>query len=534
MQHNVRKYLGLWMMIPAALFLIDPNIAFRDFLPNCIGYLLLLAGLSQLRDLSDQIDDACRGLKKMLWVSVGLLAAQIYIQYILPAGSESMNEYENPTLLLLCSFVSLILQCYFLLPAYRELFLGVEALAERYGDEQLICRRRGKGAGERLWGVTRFFIIASAIASLLPEASVLTSFEYEVEQSSVDFFQFIWLFRTVATFLSAVFALIWLIPYLRFWIRLLRHEGFCRAIEARYREEILPQTELLDLRRVRLAYSVLTVGAVFSINLRADGRELLPTFLIPVVCFIGIWLARHSFGIKSILLPVTGGLLFLCGIAQAVGRWTFIDRYDDMEAAFYFSEAYVRFLMLAAVQAVVSVLMLAFFACLLAFLYRSWKGKLTVTYSGTDAAEASLHSTQKLRHRYAVRTGITVAFFAVSTAGQIADAFLCIYAPWLWWVTLALSVASVCALSSLLQAVAEELSAQIPARPMYKMQEDAHTDFVISNDKTEEMQNEEQPESEQPESEQPKQSEPVSEQSEPEQSEPEQSEQESEQPKQPE
>ncbi len=495
MQHHVRRRLGLYWLIPAALFLADPNIAFYDWLPDCIGYLLMLWGLSQVRDLSDRISDACARVQKMLTVSTCLLLVRIYLHYILPMGEEGMNASENPMLLLLGSFVALFFQCYYLLPIFRELLLSMESLAEREGSCALPIRR-GKSAGERLLARTRVFVVANAILALLPEVTAIFGVDYAGGKTAVDWSRFVDLFRTFAAFFSLILSVVWLVSYLVFWIRILRDRALCERLEARYAREILPLTRRLDLRRLQLSFCILILASIFLIDLRVEGMDLLPVFLLPVLALVGLYLGgtycRPSRG-QGICLLIAAVLLFASGLLQTLARWQFLDRYGEIESAFYFSDAYQGYLRLAIYEVITAVLLIVFFAILLSIIFGRARTYLEVRYESAGAEDVSRRATAKLHRGFARRAVLAFVFVVLSAWLQVADAFLCVYLPWFWWVVLAVSVGGVIAFASFLLAITEQFGLQVSAEALHKNAETAHTDLVTPNYKTEDLQDAEQP-----------------------------------------
>ena len=66
---KVKKNLGLGYLVVAAFMLFNPNIVIIDFIPDFIGYIFMVAGLSQLADLNHHIEEASRLFKRMFIVS---------------------------------------------------------------------------------------------------------------------------------------------------------------------------------------------------------------------------------------------------------------------------------------------------------------------------------------------------------------------------------------------------------------------------------------------------------------------------------
>ncbi|MBQ9773103.1 MAG: hypothetical protein IJW30_00390 [Clostridia bacterium] len=495
MQFKAKKRLGMGLCIPAVLFLFEPMLAFTDVLPNCIGYLLLCAAISQAADLNDRLSEALDRFKKMMWISVGAMLAQFYVNEILPTGSEAMNAYERPVLLLLCSFVLFILHCWILIPAYRDLFLGMNTLAERYGSEALLREnRRGENRSERMARAASRFAFWNALLAMLPELSVLTTFEFEKERLPFDWYRFIGLFRTVAGFASAIVSLIFLIRFLRYVNALLKDQAFMDALTASYGEEVLPNTFVLGMRRYRFAFAFLMIGAVFTVRLRIDGRLLLPAAFCGLFFAVGVWWISKRFLEHQWLMLSCGALALVSMLARWRGD-AYLELYQDPEFSLYSLSAFRAYLGVR-ILSVLEILLTVLVVCLLLrALYSMVCVRVYVTYGdGTQAlserASARLHKKMKLRMI------VTAAFFSLSAAANIVEVILGARYPWLWWITMLLSLASVIAWVSLLFAILDELEDRLSTDWLYKQQHSAHTVPVTPNIKKECSQNAEQSEQE--------------------------------------
>ncbi len=514
MQFKAKKKLGLGLLLPAMLFLAEPIVAFTDLLPNCIGYLLLCAAILQVADLSDRINDAYERFKKMLWVSVGCFLAQLYINRVLVGGSEAMNAYERPVFLLICSFGLFLAHCYFLIPAYRDLFLGLNAVAERFGGSAvLLTNRRGRTHGERMAHAAGRFAFWNALLALLPEVSVLTTFEFAVEKLPFDWYEFIGLFRTLAGMASGVVSLLFFICILRYTHRLLGDKPLMEGLEGRYTKEVLPNTYVLGMRRYRFAFLFLMVGAAFTVRIRMDERDLLPTVIGAVLIGVGIlWMGERLQGIK----PLIGALCALA-IISLLQRWrtaAYLELYLDAQASLYSSEAFRAYLGVRILTALEILCTLGVFFLLLRFLYALVRERLHVMYGGADAREISANATARLHKRMRIKLYVCAGVFGLSAAASLAEVILGVLYPWLWWITLAVSLSAVIVFLSLLFALLDELDDRLSTERLYKQEKTAHTDSVTPKTKKEcsnhaeqseqpEQESAEQPESEQPESEQP-------------------------------
>ena len=285
--------MGLGICMLAGILLFHPIVAGVDILPDLLGYLLLYVGLARLSDLNGHINEARRRFRVMLFVGAGQIFAT-YIVYGMIEGMmqerpAEMSAYEGPMLTLLFTFVLLVLQWFFLIPAWKELFLGLGTMAERFHCTELMHEHRGKTRCERLASLSAFFVVTASLLSLLPEASVLTS--YEAHKGNplfpFDWFEYVVLFRTAACAVSAIVGLIWLISYLRCLAAFRRNRDFIEQAVTAYETEILPQTGMLTVRRFRSAFLLFTVGSVFAISIRVNNRALLPGVVFAVFVIVG-------------------------------------------------------------------------------------------------------------------------------------------------------------------------------------------------------------------------------------------------------
>ena len=106
-------------LILAGFFLFNPTVGVQDLLPDVLGYLFLFIGLSVLADLSDSAAEAQRAVRAMIWVGAGQLLANALTNGLLQDSTMKLNPYEQPVLTLLFAFVRLVLEWYFMLPAWK-------------------------------------------------------------------------------------------------------------------------------------------------------------------------------------------------------------------------------------------------------------------------------------------------------------------------------------------------------------------------------------------------------------------------------
>ena len=132
---KARKNLGLGLTCIAFIFLFNPVIGIIDILPDLVGYLLLCAGLSQIADMNDHFGEALRYFKRMIPISV----VQIFLFFIFFG---MVTGKEQPTAMLLFTFVFAAIDIIFLSHAYHQLFEGILYLSSRMEGTAAFAKRQ--------------------------------------------------------------------------------------------------------------------------------------------------------------------------------------------------------------------------------------------------------------------------------------------------------------------------------------------------------------------------------------------------------
>ena len=279
MERAPKKHMGLLCVALSAFFLFNPVVALVDILPDIVGYLLLLIGTMRLSDLSETIGDAARRFRIMIAVGAGEILAWYLTHISMNARIDELNRYEYPAAVMLFTFLPMLLRFCFLLPAFRDLFRGLEVLCDRFGCDAL-CKegKKGRSAIESIAHKTRVFLLLQGIVTMLPELGALTCyFDPNGEPTSMAYwYRFISLYRTFAATIVLIVGIVWLVSFFKFLRLVLRQKAWLEAIHTHYCKEILTQTMMLRLRRVQACALLLCIGLPFAVSLRVGGLSVLP------------------------------------------------------------------------------------------------------------------------------------------------------------------------------------------------------------------------------------------------------------------
>ncbi len=466
MEQTKRTKLGLGWLIPGAVMLANPVVAFYDILPDCIGYLLVCISLFRLADLNSSIADALKRFRTLIWISMGGLLMQYYIYNVL-AKEPGLNPQEIPTMVLLCSFVMAVPQIYFAVPAWRNLFKGFWELAERHGGQAVFhYGKRNSNLCERMRRASGTYVVLLALLPILPEFSVLTTIEYEFEKLPFDWYQFIWLFRVTAIMALTALFLVWVVRLIRFTLLFLRDAVMMESIEERYERDILPQGDMLSLRRLRFGIVFLIIGAALTVNICIEEKILVPNVLCAVFACIGVLVFGADLQNRKPFL-LTCGALGIFSIAELLLN-NYYTTYYSYEVSGWNPNAYRLFLGLRAVQVAEAFLAAGMFYFLLNLFSAFIRERVFEKYEGADAEALSARATARLHRSFEKRIVACKILFFVTAAAIAAESIFQLDYPWLWWISVPMVIAATITFATFLYALFDHLVWQSNAKDVHK------------------------------------------------------------------
>lgn len=498
------RVLRLPFLVFACLFWIDPILGFRDVLPDVFGYFLLFLGLSRLSDIGDAFAESRKRVQKLILLGVLQILAQLLIYVFLPRLEGTMNAYESPTVILLCTFLLSVAKCYYLIPALRDFWKGISQaslLAERDPSSRSVG---GDAAIRRASGMGTFFLLLSSVCSLLPELTLLVTFDYHSAGKTdypdwyvgggggtgMDLYAYVDLFRILLGILVLLVGLLWVVFYLVGLLRLQKDAALLSYLDTRYATEVLPRTGMLKLRRFDRTFLLWKVGAIFSVvfpiylrdpssdgtvglplddvlsrGLKAQCYDLLPGILCGLCLLIGMGTLGNLLKRKSGYLPLC--ILALCAsVMHMIVREQYMSRYY-LKDALYIAEAYDAFLLLR-VFAIAEVIVLCALLILTLFLVRRLiRCHTAVVYEGEQARELSERATQRLHKALDRKLLLCLIFFVLAGGAGVFFLWMQLQYSDLWILPTALGALAVGFFFSLLNDVREQLSVSYEREETY-------------------------------------------------------------------
>ena len=312
-----KESLGLAWIGAGLIFLCNPLINIIDILPDFIGLLMIMHGLSKAAEVADHLGDARDCFAKLAVLS----AAQLGIVFTLPFNTDSYT--------MLMAFSCAVVSAIFFVPAMSHLFAGFSYIALRSGaqsPEAVPSRGTLRGKSEKYSSVAALQLLTyvaffvRAAGSVLPLIPSIFVSDY-VGMPGVDWAQYIGVLYAVSWVAGFAVSIPWLLRIRRYIKGMCADPILTNFLWEKYAHEILPNKGYLAAKKMRvvLILAIIACGLCFSMYM--DYVNILPSlftaaFLIAVfACLKKDYKKQAIWGISLCVL------LGICSILTEV--WLF-------------------------------------------------------------------------------------------------------------------------------------------------------------------------------------------------------------------
>ena len=472
MKVKIRKDMGLGLLMLSVVFLCNPTIGFIDVLPDCIGFLLLFNGLRFMADMDEHLATAKNRFLILFWAGVAQFFLQIWVSNFMQGkAGETVDPGQLPNTLMLLSFIWFVLYLFVLIPTFRQLFLGLDRMCERFEYELPLKKKRKrpsqKTEGDRMNFKTAFLVFVISLLGFLPELSAIESLAYSrgISRFSFDWYNFVVMFRVLAVLLCIGFSLAWLISFLRYFGKLKKDKQWILRMKEHYRAEVLPKTGMLAQRRFSTAFLILYVGIIFAIHLKMSFYACLPGVVFAFLVFAGV----SSLG--DLLPPqkntyIAASALAVSSIAQVIVNHLYLKKYLPEESLYNYN-AFWHYLVVQLLEIAESIFTVILIAYLLQTINGIVKHYTGVWYGGEESRQLSFSATKKLHDSFRVRLYVIFILFFIAAVGNIVDVVLHFTFGWLWLIPLCFSILGVFFYQSLQHDLLEEIRFRYQSEESY-------------------------------------------------------------------
>ncbi len=408
-------------LICGLLILANPNIGIIDFLPDFIGYLLIIRALRSAHILVPYWNDAIKGASKMMAISiVKLLCTPLIFKNI-------------ASLPLLLSFSFALIELIFLLPTINKLFEGLFYTGTRYDIPSVFSHytssktsnettnmsergeRRNDELGPKVKRATIAFLIFRSVASILPTLSDLQLFEHSGEVTDtyvIRFSDFNNLFAIAAFAVGLIGSIIWISSFLPYAIRLSKDSawrdltGICERLEK--------SPEFADKLAIRREFVFLILSVCTSVFVLIDGVNYL-LGAIPAFFLVITALLHGKYNRVACFAPLPAVICAVTSIIELSGRYNFfIDSTYKVESALWLPRAEKIYFDFAPFNILDRLFLLVALMIVFCPIFRKWDGDFTNTLNSkaVDIYEKERHIS--LRRRFKILWGLSVPLFVLT------------------------------------------------------------------------------------------------------------------------
>ena len=297
--------LSLGLIFAGTVFFALPNFNMFDIMPDFIGAILIMSGLSKLQWIDGNFEDARKGAKYLLWVSVLRLVLCVF-------ANGGRADYLVPFTFIVC-----VLEIMFMMKFFRNLYLGLEYTLTRSD-----CERHIKASGEA-FTMSFIFVIAQKVMEFIPYTCDIVKQDAELSVSG-DFTKKLAYAQMKPYILGAciicgvLLGLVFICVTARGLFGIIRDKKYAAFLKEKCDNFLEVEREKHLSSVIVKSYFFFTLSLVFIFNFYIDGINVLPSAMIPVLLVCAI-VSLKRFSDKNFFLPIlTGTVLAIVSLAGYV------------------------------------------------------------------------------------------------------------------------------------------------------------------------------------------------------------------------
>ncbi len=275
MKSNTKNKIGRIAL--GVIFLFNPNITVVDLIPDFIGCLLIMSGLSALRDISDSLEDARRNFLRLFWISLSHIPAFALMIFI------SGSFVSEKTSILVFAFVYAVVEFVLINNALTSLIDGFVYVGERYNGD--CCFYESKKNGRKidvshLRFFSTVFLIVTKGMSVAPNLVYLydTSLGYGTVTNPyvTNPVEFIGPITAICFIPGMIVGIVWAIRMHRYVSGIKMDEDFVVVVDELLSNKALHDTAVYKYRRISTAVYILTSALILCVDIYIDEFNIIP------------------------------------------------------------------------------------------------------------------------------------------------------------------------------------------------------------------------------------------------------------------
>ncbi len=340
MNSDTKKRIG--RIAAGMIFLLNPNITVVDILPDFIGCILVISGLSRMRDISDSLEAARSNFLRLFWVSLSHIPAFMLMVII------SASFVNEKTSILVFSFVYAVIEFILINNALTSLIDGMVYVGERYDGDCCFYEvtRKARIDVSHLRLFTTVFLVVTKGLSVAPNLVYLydTSLGYGtvVGQYAINPVSFIGPITVICFIPGIIFGIVWAFRMNRYLCTIRRDDAFCSVVDDVLSNSAIQNTAVYKYRRTCTAIYILIAAFVLFADFYIDEFNIVPDLLSAVLMLSAAIYMKKKFAsasgsavaVSAVYTAAQTLMLVLCVYFNSEFKFSDVGRVLEADAAF--------------------------------------------------------------------------------------------------------------------------------------------------------------------------------------------------------
>lgn len=310
-----KQSIGYKRLLAGFLFLLSPDFVIIDILPDFIGYLFIVSGLSCLADIDERAEDARALSKRLLFLSIVKFVFSMFIGQI------------QKTNLLLVTFSLAILDVILVLPFLKQFFHSLDYTATRQG---VIISSKKTSEIRILMTFTfllkDFLCFAPSLVSLVDPSE---TGNYTNNLWRIDFKSLFNILTLLSFFVMIILGLFMAVKTCMYFTSLCRNRELVEKLYSNFDKTVLQVPSRLISKNIRALSVIVAPAFLFFADFYIDFNEVLVTAVGFFLIFIYSLSLKHRMDIPTLPLSIVSAVAAVVGLCASVYRFYWFKKLGD-------------------------------------------------------------------------------------------------------------------------------------------------------------------------------------------------------------
>lgn len=303
--------MGLIYVFVGCIFLLNPSYTLIDVLPDAVGLIFIMYGISKLADLDPHMAEAMRKTRRAFYVALGKLVCM------------GLVGVFDSTMIITLSLAFGVLEFIFLVPAMTGIFGGIESVMMRSSEKYLPPERDVKT-------LTAVFLIIRAAGSFVPDMTAMLAETAggDVTSSPTDAGRISLILNVLFAVITLAVGIVWIVGAAKAVRRFNADAEMNEFLKARYKSEILENGDVMLRRKVGRFTLITSLCCLIFITFRVNSLFFMPEFLFGAAALVALAFAKE-YGLDKKTRAIAA-LFTAVGAADYAANIVYSLRYGDL------------------------------------------------------------------------------------------------------------------------------------------------------------------------------------------------------------